>query len=407
MANEDQRRSAAIAAISALLVISSFVAGKAARDAILLSNFSIRALPMFIAISAVLSLPIIVIAGRLMTRYGPARLVPAMNAVSALFAVGEWILLSRYPRPTAILVFFHLSTASAVLVSGFWSIINERFDVQTAKRHIGRIGVGATLGGILGGVLAERTAVYFAPDTILLVIAVLQLSCAGTLYVFGRGHSHGAVPATREPESTWQGFKIVARSKLLRNVGAIVILGAAAAGVLDYVFKADIVRAAPHEGLLRSLALFYTATNVITAFVQLAMCAPIIARLGVPRSVATLPFAVTGLGLAALAVPGAASAAIARGAELVTRNSIYRAGYELLYAPLPGEDKRPTKVVLDVGADKIGDILGAQLVTAIVLFAVDVRTGLLIAATITAARSASCSRCACRPATPRRSSTAC
>ena len=49
------------------------------------------------------------------------------------------------------------------------------------------------------------------------------------------------------------------------------------------------------------------------------------------------------------------SALIARGAETVTRNSIYRAGYELLYAPLPPDQKRPTKVVLDVGADKLGD----------------------------------------------------
>ena len=56
------------------------------------------------------------------------------------------------------------------------------------------------------------------------------------------------------------------------------------------------------------------------------------------------------------------TATIARGAELVTRNSLYRAGYELLYAPLPDDHKRPTKVVLDVGADKLGDILGAQLV---------------------------------------------
>ena len=382
VATDDQRRPATIATISALVVVSSFVAGKAGRDAILLSEFSIESLPLFMAISAALSLPIILVAGRLMTRYGPARLVPAMNAVSAVFAITEWILLARYPRPIAVVVFFHLSTASAVLVSGFWSIVNERFDVQTAKRHIGRIGVGATIGGILGGVVAERTAVYFAPETILLVLAGLQLSCAAFLYVFARGAQ--VTRAVVESEGTWRALGIVAKSKLLRNVGAIVILGAVAAGVLDYVFKADIVAGASNGQLLRSLALFYTATNIITAFVQLVLCSPVIARLGVPRSVATLPVAVTGFGIAALVVPGALSAAVARGAELVTRNSIYRASYELLYAPLPAVLKRPTKVVLDVGADKIGDILGAQLVGAIVFFAVDARTGLLIAASITA-----------------------
>src|SRR4051794_433803 len=182
--DDDQRSAARIATISALIVVASFVASKAARDAILLARFDIKALPIFIAISVGISLPVILVAGRLMARYGPARLMPALNALSALLAVGEWALLHRYPRPIAVLVFLHLGTSGAVLASGFWSIVNERFDVQSAKRHIGRIGMGATFGGILGGVIAERTAVYLSPDKILLVLAGLQLTSGVTLYLF-------------------------------------------------------------------------------------------------------------------------------------------------------------------------------------------------------------------------------
>src|SRR3954466_8011514 len=123
VAIDGQRGSARVATMSALMVVSSFVAAKAARDAILLSRFSVRLLPLFIGIAAVLSLPIIIVAGKLMVRYGPARLVPAMNAVSGLFAVVEWWLISSYPRPIAVVAFFHFSIASAVLVSGFWSIV--------------------------------------------------------------------------------------------------------------------------------------------------------------------------------------------------------------------------------------------------------------------------------------------
>src|SRR5580765_2129064 len=137
MTNDPQRRTGWVATIAALAVVAGFVAGKAARDAILLSNFGIKTLPIFITISALLAMPIILVAGKLMTRFGPARLMPALNLISAAFAVVEWLLLARYPRPTAIAIYFHLSTSGAVLVSGFWSIINERFDVQRAKRHIG------------------------------------------------------------------------------------------------------------------------------------------------------------------------------------------------------------------------------------------------------------------------------
>jgi hypothetical protein len=100
----------------------------------------------------------------------------------------------------------------------------------------------------------------------------------------------------------------------------------------------------------------------------------------VPRSVGTLPVTITAFGLLALLVRAPISAAIARGAEVVTRNSIYRAGYELIYAPLGEDHKRPAKVVLDVGADRIGDLLGAQLVGLIVYVAAEPRVGLLVAA---------------------------
>jgi hypothetical protein len=375
-ADDGQRKAGWVATVTALIVVAAFVAGKAARDAILLSSFGIKTLPIFITISAVISMPIILLAGKLMTRFGPGRLMPVLNAVSAVLAVVEWSLLARYPRPITIAIYFHLSTSGAVLVSGFWSIINERFDVQSAKHHIGRIGMGATLGGIAGGMIAEGTAVYLSPNSILLVLAGLQLACATTLYL--------ARDTTASPQSSPRfALGVVTRSRLLRNLGVVVVLGAIAAGVLDYVFKADIVATASSGGLLRSLALYYTVTSVITAIVQVAVCGPVIARLGVPRSVATLPLVVTAFGLVAVAVPSAIAAMIARGAETITRSSIYRAGYELLYAPLPEADKRPAKIVLDVGAERIGDLLGAQLVALIVFVMVDPRLGLLIATVAT------------------------
>src|SRR3569623_89857 len=189
MATDKQRGLAWLATISALLVVASFMAAKAARDATLLAHYSIRSLPLFVGLSAVLSLPFIIIAGKLMVKYGPHKLVPAMNAVSGAAALAEYLMMSSFPRVTAVVVFFHLSTASAVLVSGFWSIVNERFDVHNAKRHIGRIGMGATIGGILGGVIAERTAVYFQHDTILLVLAVMQGVSAVARWSFGRARS--------------------------------------------------------------------------------------------------------------------------------------------------------------------------------------------------------------------------
>jgi hypothetical protein len=147
---------------------------------------------------------------------------------------------------------------------------------------------------------------------------------------------------------------------------------------MDYAFKSSLVES-KHSGLLRSLAIYYTLTSIVTAVVQIAIGGRIIARIGVPRSISTLPTTVTVFGALALIVPTAVFSAIARGAETVTRNSVYRAAYELLYAPLPEKHKRPTKVVLDVGAERVGDLLGAQIVGLIVVFVAVPRDALLIA----------------------------
>ncbi|HEY0252096.1 MAG TPA: hypothetical protein VGC41_11255, partial [Kofleriaceae bacterium] len=310
MPPEDQQRLARLATVSALLVVASFLAAKAARDAILLSSFSIKSFPLFTGLSAILSLPVIIIAGRLMSRWGPHRLVPWMNAVSGAVAIVEYLTIHQYPRAVAVIVFFHFNTASAVLVSGFWSTINERFDIHSAKRHIGRIGMGATLGGILGGVIAERTAVYLKPDAILIVLAGLQLVCAAMLAAFSRGAPDHPVETT---ESNWHALTGVWKSQLLRRAGLVVVLTAVGAGALDYVFKADIVGTGSKASLLRQLALFYTVTNVITAIVQVALSGPVLAWFGVPKSVATLPWTITGFGLISFLVPVPVAATIARG----------------------------------------------------------------------------------------------
>ena len=369
-ADHDLRGAAGVATVAAIAVIAVFVAGKAARDAILLSAFPVTMLPLFVGLTAAMSLPLVVFAGRLMSRIGPARLMPALNLLSAALLVGEFFLLEPMPRLAAVICFFHLGSLGAVLVSGYWSIINERFDARSAKRHIGRIGLGATVGGVIGGVVAERSAVYFELGAILLVLAGLHVLSTFFLWWLtpARAMRRARPVDDTEPGATWTGVRLVAKSSLLRNLGLLIVLGAVGAAALDYVFKAELTRAAGPEGPLRFFAIYHTITNVLTALVQLIVARAVVTRAGVARTIGVLPGVVAASGFGALLVPGIWPVLIARAAEMITRSSIYRAAYELIYAPLPEQDKRPTKVVLDVGAERIGDLIGSQIV-AVILFA--------------------------------------
>ncbi|HKQ19472.1 MAG TPA: hypothetical protein VJW75_06960, partial [Candidatus Eisenbacteria bacterium] len=81
-----------------------------------------------------------------------------------------------------------------------------------------------------------------------------------------------------------------------------------------------------------------------------------------------------------LALPGFPSAAILRGSESVLSNSLYRAGYELLFTPVADRDKRSVKTLVDVGAARVGDVLGAGLVqAALMTFALGADRPILLA----------------------------
>jgi hypothetical protein len=51
-----------------------------------------------------------------------------------------------------------------------------------------------------------------------------------------------------------------------------------------------------------------------------------------------------------------------RATESVVSNSLYRSGYEILFTPVPPGEKRAVKVLVDVGAARLGDFAGAAVV---------------------------------------------
>ena len=163
----------------------------------------------------------------------------------------------------------------------------------------------------------------------------------------------------------------------------LVVLTATAEGLLDWVFKSRALAAAPSgEELLRFFALFYTATALIGVLLQTTAIRGAVARLGFARSAALLPAGVSLGALGGLLLPGLPPLIAARGTEIVLRNSIFRSAYELLFTPVPPAEKRATKLLVDVGATRLGDMAGAALIQVLLLVAGAWAGGLALVATM-------------------------
>jgi hypothetical protein len=353
------RRAVWAAGFSAGLAIAFQTAGKATRDAIFLSAFPVTALPAMMVAAAGASVLLAVASAWALTRAGPRRLVPGGFALSAALLLVEWWLVGRTARVGAVLVYLHYAAFGAVLVSGFWSVVSERFDPRTARRQVSGIGAAGTLGGVLGGLMAAQAGAVVTVPLMLPALAACHVAAGAFVFAVGKGirgapRTAGAEPGPRQ---------VAARVPYLRVLLVLVLLTTMAEVLIDYVFKLRVTETVGQgEALLRFFAWFYTGTGLLAFATQILVSRRALRTLGLARIVSALPVtAMVGSGTA-LAVGGLAPILAARGGESVARSSLYRTGYELLFAPLLPGDKRASKALLDVGVTRVGDVAGAVVV---------------------------------------------
>ncbi len=404
------RLAAAVATASAAVTIAAVVGGKATRDALFLGVYPASALPRIALVTAVLSLAAVLGAARLMHRLGPGRLVPALFALGALAHACEWPLVHWAPGLGANVVYLHVTAMAPLLVSGVWSVMGERFDPYTAKRVFGHVSTGATVGGLVGGLVAERMASWFDARAMLLALALMNLLAgAGVSALARRGErraSHRdetqqeALDAVAEQAGSGEsaprdvgnpvgGLGQLRGSPLLVLLAWMVVLTTMTASMVDYGLKAQAGAALQsREQLMSFFALFYTATGLGTVLFQAALGRRSLARLGIGGTIALLPAAVLLTGLVGAAAMRLWSAALLRGTELVLRNSLFRGGYELLFTPVAPERKRATKTLIDVGCDRAGDAAASGLVLLAVTLAPTLAPRLIVGLALLAAVAA-------------------
>jgi hypothetical protein len=353
----------------ALILMSVHVAGKAIRDTLFLSNFEITDLPKMMIAASTVSLLAAATVSRILSRWDPARTVPVSMLISAALLVVEWLLVRRLPNAGAVAVYLHLAGLSLVLFSGFWSVVNERFDPYTAKGIVARASGFGALGGVIGGLLAMQLAPRIGVEQFLPGFALLHLVGAGVILALGRPiplASRRPDDAEGEAEPSTPGLGAL-RGSLVFKMAMLIALVQAIEQLIDFVFKATASATFPEEAsLVRFFAVFYTTSSVIAFALQTSLGPRTLKSIGVGGTLALLP------AIVALSSAGTAffqriwTVSLLRGANYVLASSLFQAGFELLWTPVPSQTKRRAKVYVDVGARGTGDLLGAGLVLVLV-----------------------------------------
>ncbi len=374
-----------LAMVAAVAMIAAQVLAKATRDALFLSTFPATSLPMVMAGSAALSIVVVLLVSRLMTRLSPARVVPVVFAVNGLLFVAEWALTGPLPRAAAVALYLHTSSLGAIAISSFWSVVNERFDPHTAKRVISQVAGGAALGGVVGGVAAWQLAGLVSLPSLLLVLAGSNAVAAIGIARIGAPPARADGPSDAEAPS---GLAVLGQVSYLRQLALLIVLIAIGEAAIDYVFKASAAaNYTTGSTLVTFFAIFHMVAAVAAFALQTTLARRALATLGLAGTVALLPGVVVFGSVVGLLFPALWTAVALRGSAAVAENSFYRSGYELLYTPLAPEKKRPTKSVIDVGVARLGMAAGAGLVMLFLAIAPERAETVLIVVALVAALS--------------------
>jgi hypothetical protein len=351
----------AIAAAGCL--VAQLVLGKATRDALFLTHFDVARLPPLMAGGSALALLVVLMLSRAQALHSPGHVASRLCGIGAACLMGVWLVSLRLPGAAAILLYAYAAAMGAALVSAFWAVVNERFDPHAAKRLYGRIASGASLGGLLGGLIAWLSS-HRLPITAMLPVMAGLTAAAGLTIRHLAAHPAEAAPGkpAAPAASLLTGLRVVSEAGYLRVLAAVVALAATVEALVDYALKAHAAAALARPELLAFFSVFHASAGLAAFAGQAIATRWALERAGLAGTMALAPGGVACAAAAALGAPGLATAVLARGGQFVLQSSFFRPGYELCFTALPAARRRPAKTVVDVGADKLGAIAGAGLV---------------------------------------------
>lgn len=355
------------------MLVAGQVASKATRDALFLGQWGVSLLPWAMLASALASLAAAFGFSSWLRRVGPARALTGLLLVSAASFLVEWWLLSAWPGWIAWSLYLHVALAGALVMSGFWGIYSEVFDPRHARQLMGRVGAGATLGGLLGGLGAERVAHTLGARGNLLLLALLQLVGALLLTQWSKGApdaSRGQAPSQKN--QTEQSPLASAPGQVrpyLRQLAVLGLLTSLSGVLVDFAFKASASETLTNESeLVRFFALFYALAGLAGLLSQLLVAGRSLRAWGIGGTLALLPAVTTLLAFPAFFTQRFAWLIALRASSTALSVSTHRSGYELLYNPLSTDQKRSFKAWVDSAADKAGDAIGSLLLLGLLAF---------------------------------------
>jgi hypothetical protein len=371
------------AAVTLLVMMAGHTVLETARDSLFLARVPVAQLPFTYLGIALAALFASELHARLRLRANPRRVLAVTLVVGALGALCFMRLFSAHAAWAPQALYVWIAVTATLAMAQFWLLLSEWFTVTDAKRLYPIISAGGLLGAMSGGALARAASTRYGDLSLLAIGAGLFALAAATV-----GATSCPVldqdAATPEPniapsDAANSATRRDLRSeRYLRRLLLLALLSSVAATLLDYLFKAQVVRSVPNAELGRFFGGVNVGLNGAALLVQFVLAPRLLSGFGVGRALPMLPGALLLALLGASWLPGLLFVLALRGADGTLRHSLYRSAVELLYLPLSTAARARWKTLVDALGQRGGQALGSLVILGCLAFSSPGRPMLLL-----------------------------
>lgn len=372
------------------LLLTAYYVIKPVREGLILAMPSGAAYKSYLgAAIAVALLFVVPLYGRAADRFAKDKLVVGVT----LFFASHLLVfygLSRSPLESklGIAFFVWIGTFNMMAVAQFWSFANDLYTEEQGKRLFALVGIGASLGGVVGAWIAKALVEPLGTYQLMLVSAGVLAASAGLSRVTARREAARlrarvsvnvkGDPAASAPTSGESGtFAMVFRHRYLLLIGVFSILftlvntngefmlstlvssaakeAAAAAGAVD-------ARAFSREFSTRFYGGFFLWVNVAVLVLQAFVVSRLVKFGGLRLAFFVLPVIALLDATCVLVLPVLAALRPLKIAENATDYSVNNTARNMLWLPTTREMKYKAKQAVDTFFVRTGDVGSAVLV---------------------------------------------
>jgi AAA family ATP:ADP antiporter len=348
------------------LVMSSYMAARIARDAIFLGDFGAIDLA-YVDLASALLIGIVIAGYLTVARHVklPVLLIGSLLFYALNLVVLWYLAESHEPRWLSPVIYVWVSLFGALAPVQVWTLANYVLTTREAKRVFGLVGSGAILGAVFGAKGTSILAKQFGAESLLLVVALAMIACAGLVGPIWRRReailgSHG--PDTPSRVHVIESLRVIGRAPYLRAIALLILTANITTSLAGWQFKALAKGFYPQKDALAVFfGDFYFWAGLAGFVVQLAVTGRLLRKFGLGPAMLVVPIAFV-FGSTAVLLWGTVTiwAAIAlRSCINVLQYSIDKPSVELLYLPISASVKNQVKSFIDTVVWRFGDGLAA------------------------------------------------